>query len=60
MMSPADLEAVYEAMAEQLDAIEAGKRDLFLAKLVLLLSNDLADSKLVRQRIAEAAGNLDA
>ncbi|MCK7610850.1 DUF2783 domain-containing protein [Roseibium sediminicola] len=60
MMTPADLETVYEAMAEQLDAIAPTKRELFLAKLVLLLSNDLADAERVRQCIAEAAGNLDA
>lgn len=60
MMTPADLETVYEAMAEQLDAIDPGKRELFLAKLVLLLSNELADAERVRQRIAEAADNLNA
>lgn len=60
MMTPADLETVYEAMAVQLDAIAPGKRELFLAKLVLLLSNDLADAERVRQRITEAAANLDA
>jgi hypothetical protein len=60
MMTPADLETVYEAMAEQLDAIATDKRELFLAKLVLLLSNELADAKRVQQRIREAADNLDA
>jgi len=59
MMTPADLETVYEAMAEQLDAVPPGKRELFLAKLVLLLSNDLADAERVRQRITEAADNLE-
>jgi hypothetical protein len=58
-MTPADLETVYEALAEQLDAVGAGKRELYLAKLTLLLAHDLADADRVRQRIAEAASNLE-
>ncbi|MHA7774118.1 hypothetical protein [Roseibium sp. M-1] len=59
-MTPADLETVYEALAEQLDAAGTGKRDLYLAKLTLLLAHDLADAERVRRRIVEAASNLDA
>ncbi|WP_269583459.1 hypothetical protein [Roseibium sp. Sym1] len=60
MMTPAGLETVYETMAEQLDAIAPDKRELFMAKLVLLLSHDLADAARVRSLIREAAENLDA
>lgn len=59
-MSPADVEAVYEALAEQLDAIDADRRELFLAKLALLLSHDLGDASRVRRLIAEAASDLEA
>jgi len=58
-MTSADLEAVYEALAEKLDAVGPDRRDLFLAKLALLLSQDLGDTALVRTRIDEAARNLD-
>jgi hypothetical protein len=58
-MTPANLETVYEAMAEQLDAIAPDKRELFMAKLVLLLSHDLADPEKVRTHIRDAAENLD-
>ncbi|WP_428649003.1 hypothetical protein [Roseibium sp.] len=58
-MNARDLETVYETLAEQLDAVAAGKRDLFLAKLVLLLAHDLGDAKRIQTRIAEAADHLD-
>jgi len=58
-MTPADVETVYEALAETLDAVGADKRELFLAKLALLLSHDLGDTARVLSRIGEAAQNLD-
>ncbi len=58
-MTAADLETVYEALAKQLDAIAQDKRDLFLAKLVLLLSHDLDDASQVLSRIRESAANID-
>jgi len=57
-MTSADLETVYEALAEKLDAVDAGKRELYLAKLALLLAHELADADRVRQLIAEAANNI--
>ncbi|CUH64318.1 hypothetical protein TG4357_01208 [Thalassovita gelatinovora] len=58
-MTPVDVETVYEALAEQLDAV-GDKTDLFLAKLALLLAHDIGDAARVCTRIAEAAQNLDA
>lgn len=58
-MNPADLETVYENLAGQLDAIAQDRRELFLAKLALLLASDLDDVSQVRVRIEEAAANLD-
>ena len=59
-MKPADLEIVYEDLATTLDATEAEKRELLLAKLALLLAYDLGDSARVREHIAAASANLDA
>ncbi len=58
-MTAQDVETVYEALAEQLDAVTAGKRELFLAKLALLLAHDLGDAGRVKTRIAEAADHLE-
>jgi hypothetical protein len=58
-MTPSDLETVYEALAERLDAVGPEKHPLFLAKLALLLSHDLDDAGRVRARIDEAARGLD-
>lgn len=59
-MTPTDVEAVYDSLAETLDTVGTDKRDLFLAKLALLLAHDLGDAAHVRARIAEAALDLDA
>lgn len=58
-MTPTDVEAVYDTLAEHLDAVDPARRELFLAKLALLLSHDLGDAAHVRRRIDEAARNLD-
>lgn len=57
-MTSADLETVYEALAEKLDAVDAGKRELYLAKLALLMAHELADADRVRQLISESANNI--
>ncbi|MDF1727568.1 MAG: hypothetical protein P1U53_07455 [Sulfitobacter sp.] len=59
-MTPREVETIYEALALQLDSLGNGQRDLFLAKLALLLSQDLGDTDLVCRRIKEAACYLDA
>lgn len=58
-MTPAHLELVYEELAVALDAIPATKRELFLAKLALLLAQELGDAEQVRTHIAAALTNLD-
>lgn len=59
-MTPKDVETVYEALALRLDDVGAQKREIFLAKLALLLSYDIGDAEKVCQRIAEASRNIDA
>lgn len=59
-MNPAQLELVYEDLAVALDATAASKRELFLAKLALLLAQDFGDAERVRTHIAAALANIDA
>ena len=59
-MTPAQIETVYDALAIRLDAAGPARRDLFLAKLVLLLARDLGDVDSVLRRIDDAAQDLDA
>lgn len=59
-MTPTDVEHVYDALAETLDAVGAEKSELFLAKLALLLSHEVGDRTRVITLIADAATNLDA
>ncbi len=58
-MTPAQVETIYEALAIRLDRIHASQRDLYLAKLVLLLARDVENIDLVLRRLEEAAGNLE-
>lgn len=58
-MTPTDLEQVYEDLAVTLDAVGEDRHALLLAKLALLLAQDLGDAERVKTRIAEAAANLD-
>ncbi|MEQ1647398.1 MAG: hypothetical protein ABL898_02330 [Hyphomicrobiaceae bacterium] len=46
-----DLEAVYERVAVAIDSVGAEKRDVFLAKLVLMLARDVGDCDLVLKAI---------
>lgn len=59
-MTPTDVEAVYDALAQTLDAAGPQKSELFLAKLALLLAHEVGDVARVRTLIAQAAANLDA
>ncbi len=58
-MTAAELETVYEALATQLDEIGYGKRDLYLAKLALLLSHEMGNTSRAMDLIREAAQDLD-
>jgi len=42
-LSVDDLERVYDSLAEAIDNVGPEKEALFLAKLVLILANDLGD-----------------
>lgn len=59
-MTPTDVERVYDVLAETLDMVGMEKSELFLAKLALLLSNELGDAERVLNLINMASINLDA
>ena len=42
-MTFSDLETVYESVATAIDSAGPEKREVFLAKLVLMLANELGD-----------------
>ena len=54
----ADLEHVYDSLAEALDQAGPEKSTLFLVKLALLNANALADASLFRQQIETALRDL--
>jgi hypothetical protein len=58
-MKQTNLETVYDTLALALDQAGPDHQDLLLAKLALLLAQDLGDADLVCQRIKEAAENLN-
>ncbi|AJP56082.1 hypothetical protein UC34_01900 [Pandoraea vervacti] len=51
----AGLEDIYDTLALAIDAAPEDKRELLLAKIVLLLANDVGDPKRVIERIQQAA-----
>lgn len=53
----AELEQVYDLLAEAIDAAGPERESLFLARLVLLLSHEIPDLERVRKLIAVAAGS---
>ncbi len=58
-MTPAQVETIYEALAARLDRVSGSQRDLYLAKLVLLLARDVENVDVVLRRLEEAAENLE-
>jgi hypothetical protein len=44
-MTDRDIEAVYEAIATQIDKVGPANTELYLAKLALLLANEIADQR---------------
>lgn len=58
-MSQGEIETIYEALAIRLDTLGEQNRDLFLAKLVLLLARDVGDPGEVLQRMEDAAHGLE-
>ncbi len=59
MMNPNEVEQVYEALANVLDQVGASKRELYLAKLALLLAHEIGDASRVQEMIDVAALNLE-
>lgn len=53
-MSAKDIESIYEAMAEAIDTVGAGKTEHYLAKLALLLARATGDVTIALACIAEA------
>ena len=53
-----DLEAVYAALAEGIDAHEPEHSEMFLAKTALLLAEALGDEDRALQAIADAQRNM--
>lgn len=58
-LTTAELETVYDQLAEALDAVPREQRVLFLTKLSLALANLLGDPAQVRQAIEAAKRDLD-
>lgn len=57
-MTQDDLEAIYDAMAQQLDQLSPEQHTLFLAKLALLNAEHIADATIVKTHIEQAARHL--
>jgi hypothetical protein len=53
-----ELEAVYDLLAEAIDRAGEARRDLFLAKLALVLANLLGDRAQVEAAVAAALRDL--
>lgn len=49
-----ELEVVYDALAQAIDAVPAAKRELFLVKLALLAANELENAERFNALIAQA------
>ena len=58
-MTDNKLELVYEAIALKIDNLGEEKSELFLAKLSLLLANEIDDLSIVLKVIDDAALSLD-
>lgn len=58
-MNPNEVEQVYEALANVLDRVGASRRELYLAKLALLLAHEIGGASRVQELIEVAALNLD-
>lgn len=59
-MTHADLETVYEALAQQLDRVGEENGNILLAKLALLLAHQINDVSLVLEAIDAAAQAIEA
>ena len=58
-MTDSEMEEIYESLATKIDAIGKEKSDIFLAKLVLLLSKKFTDLEEIIKCIEEASLDLE-
>jgi len=58
-LSVDDLEQVYDSLAEAIDNVGPEKEALFLAKLVLILANDLGDRARILADIEMAGRDIE-
>ena len=54
-MTSAEIEKTYEALAKAIDSVDPEQSEIFLAKLALLLSREIGDTKVVFSLIEQAA-----
>ena len=55
----AELEELYDRLANAIDDVGSDKESVFLAKLVLLLSRQIGDPKVLNAAISDARSHLD-
>jgi hypothetical protein len=58
-VTDSEMEEIYESLATKIDAIGKEKSDIFLAKLVLLLSKKFTDLEEIMKCIEEASLDLE-
>ena len=58
LLSKADLEQTYDAIADAVDAVPEDKREVLLAKLAFTLANLVGDPKRIAEAIAAAGRDL--
>ncbi|MCP5266990.1 MAG: hypothetical protein H6934_12810 [Burkholderiaceae bacterium] len=54
----AELEDLYDRLAEAIDAVDPGRRDVFLTKLALCLAHELGDRERIWRAIDVAGRDL--
>lgn len=57
-LSIADLESVYDALAQAIDRVPADRSPLFLTKLALLLAREVGDRERVTRAVEAALADL--
>lgn len=58
MIATTELEKVYDTLAEGIDRATPAKSEIFLAKLALLLANEIGDAGVVKKAVDVALQDL--
>ncbi len=58
-MNPADVESTYELLATHIDRFDESKASVYLAKVALLMANEIDNMDTIRNCIAAAAQSMD-